>query len=105
MRHRVRQGLRFRIRLGQILVEILVADALKLCARQDGKQLPANIQRFFNGAVRVIALRNIFRFKRVRKLCVKLIRVGKRRVAQNDGKLFRILTAGICAKSWFIVSA
>ena len=64
---------RLLIRFGQILIKVFIADTPQLCARQDGKQLPTDLQRLFDGAVRVIALGDIFRFKRIRKFGIELI--------------------------------
>ena len=69
--------------LSVILIEVLVVDSLQFASGQDGKQLPTELQRVFNVAVRVVALRNILVFKGVRKFRVQLIDLRQRGFAED----------------------
>ena len=59
--------------LRQVFVDILRLDALKLAARQDAQQLPAEVERLLDGAVLVRSLRNIALFKLIGELCIKKV--------------------------------
>ena len=81
--------------LAVILVEELVADALELAARENREQLPADVERLFDASVGIKALRNIFFLEFVRKLCVELIHIRQRVLAENNHEFLCVLTARI----------
>ena len=81
--------------LAVILVEELVADSLELAARKYREELPADVERVLDAAVGVKALRDIFLLEFVRKLCIKLIHIRQRVLAQNNHEFLCVLTARI----------
>jgi hypothetical protein len=78
-----------------VLLNQLGLDALELGLRQDGQQLPAQIQRLLNGAVFVVALVDVALFKLVGKLGIQQVVVRQRGFAQNGHQLLGFLAGGI----------
>src|SRR5699024_4248570 len=73
-------------------------DTFELGYRQDGQQLPTDVEGFLDGTVGVITLGNIAFFKFIRKFCVQQVSLGQSSFTQNAHQLVCVFTTGVSSK-------